>query len=84
MDDEKAWKAGTGQKIDKLYAWVATEADGGEGIVGVMTPIGMVPAIGADRARIESYRAQVKIVAAQMGTPVSLKLFGTGIVLDTI
>lgn len=28
----ESWKPGTGQTIDALYAWVATEPDGGEGV----------------------------------------------------
>jgi len=85
LDDTK-WKAGTGQKIEKLYAWVATEPDGGEGVCAMSIPSlgGMVPLVGADRARIESLRPHAAAVRTATGFPVRLKVFGSGVVLDEI
>lgn len=82
MTDE--WKAGTGQKVLRLYAWIADEGDG-EGIVGVDLPtLGFQPLIGADRARIESFRAYAESIAAQTGRPIFLKVFGSGTVIDQV
>lgn len=83
---DREWKAATGQKIEKLYAWVATEADGGEGVCGAPIPGlgGMVPLIGADRARIESFRPYAEALRRMTGFPVRLKVFGSGVVLDEI
>jgi hypothetical protein len=80
------WKPGTGQKIEKLYAWVAEEPDGGEGVCAMSVPGlgGMVPLIGADRARIESYRGHAHAVRVASGYPVRLKVFSEGVVIDEI
>lgn len=83
MGDQE-WKARTGQKIEKLYAWVAAEEDGGEGIIAVHSPVGPVPAIGADRERIEGYRPSAVAVSQMMGCPVRLKMFSTVAVIDEV
>lgn len=82
----ESWKPRAGQAINTLYAWVATEPDGGEGVIAGVLPgmPGMTPLIGADRARIESYR-EIAINAHQAtGYPVRLKMFGAGVVIDVI
>lgn len=75
----------TGQKIAKLYAWIAEEPDGGEGIIGWNVRGGGVePLIGADKARIESYREYAEAFKALLHMPVRLKVFGEGAVIDEI
>jgi hypothetical protein len=77
-----AWKPQTGQPIERLYAWVATEADGGEGVCAMSMPDGMMmPLVGADMARIESLRAHARSVAVASGCPVRLVEFSTRRVL---
>jgi hypothetical protein len=44
------------KRIDRLYAWVATEADGGQGIPAMRVDDMALPLIGADHDRIESLR----------------------------
>lgn len=45
------------QKIERLYAWIATHADGEEGVPATRAPDGAaLPLVGADRERIESFR----------------------------
>lgn len=70
---ERSWKANRGQKIERLYAFIATEPDGGEGVVGVnMTIAGremFVPLVGADLERIESYRSYAEAVQQASGIP---------------
>lgn len=75
-----------GQKIDALYAWVATAPDGAEGVVGGILPgmSGPTPFIGADRERIESYRDLAENLARATGYPVRLKMFSGGVVIDRI
>ena len=77
-----AWKAGTGQKIERLYAWVATETDGGEGVCSWLMPDGVhMPLVGADMARIESLAPQAALIARATGYPVRLVEFSTRRVL---
>jgi len=71
-----AWKARTGQRIETIYAWVATEPDGGEGIVASNFGGGtMYPLIGADTERIESMREEALRIAKLTGFPIKLVEF---------
>jgi hypothetical protein len=76
------WRHSTGQKIERLYAWVAEEADGGEGLCSM--PLGdiQMPMIGADRARIESMRDYAQRIASILGIPIRLVEFSTRTVLE--
>jgi hypothetical protein len=76
-----AWKAGTGQKIERLYAWVATEPDGGEGVCSMLLGGVQMPLIGADMARVESLRDHAAFVARMSGYPVRLVEFSARKVL---
>ena len=69
--------ADAGKPIERLYAWIATEPDGGEGVCGAYLSgmPGFTPLIGADRARIESLRPHARLVAAKTGCPVRLVEF---------
>lgn len=79
------WKAGQGQRIEKLYAWVGEEPDGSEGVLGWNFPdIGWMPLVGADKARVESYRQFAEISQGIFGRPVRLKMFAGGQVIDEI
>lgn len=79
------WKANTGQKIERLYAWVATEPDGGEGVCSMLTADNMhIPLIGADRERIESLRSVAVLISHATGYKVQLKVFGSGVVIDEV
>jgi len=85
MDATLNWKPKSGQKITRVYAWVAEEPDGGEGILTMQSPSGrMIPLIGADRARVENYQDLAEDVAGHTGYPVRLKVFSAGTVIDTI
>lgn len=82
MTDE--WKPRTGQKIETLYAWVATEEDGGEGLMAARIGDVWLPMIGADRARIDVLRPTVEKIVAETGRPARLIQFLTMTTLDTI
>jgi hypothetical protein len=71
------WKPRTGQAIEALYAWVCTEPDGGEGVVGasILGLGGMVPLVGADMDRMKSYRPFAELVRKASGYPVRLVRF---------
>lgn len=45
------------KRIDEIWAWVCIDDDGNEGIPAILAPNGTwMPAIGADKDRIESLR----------------------------
>ena len=76
------WKPETGQKIERIYAWVATEPDGGEGIVSAQLGDTHFPLIGADKARIESLREYAQLAGKVTGFPVHLVLFSERTILE--
>jgi hypothetical protein len=73
-------------RIDAIYAWVCTEADGSEGIPACALPgsDGPLPLIGADQARIQSLRPWALAVAVEMGLPVKLVRFDRLTILETL
>ena len=76
-DAERKWRPGQGQAIEAMYAWVATEPDGGEGVCAMNIPAlgGMVPLIGADIDRIKSLRPYAEQTREITGYPVRLVRF---------
>ena len=71
----KNWKPGTGQTIDALYAWVATEPDGGEGVCSAQIGDIHFPLVGADIDRIKSLRSHAELIHRATGYPVHLVRF---------
>jgi hypothetical protein len=61
--------------IDALYAWVATEPDGGEGVCSMQLGAVHMPLIGADMDRVKSLRARAEFVRRVSGCPVRLVRF---------
>ncbi len=78
------WKPSTGQKIEKIYAWIAIEADGGEGIPAIQLGETWFPLIGANRERMESFRQAAENAARATGQPVQLKMFSTITIIDEV
>ena len=78
------WKPNTGQKIERLYAWIATEPDGGEGVCAALMPDGkmMMPLVGADMERMESLRHYAAEAVRFTGYPVRLVEFSNRIVIE--
>lgn len=66
-----------GDVIDQMYAWVVVDPeDGNEGVPEVPMLFGRShPALGADRARIESFRPIMQEIARELGQPVTLVRF---------
>lgn len=71
----QSWRPGQGQSIDALYAWVATEPDGGEGVCSAQIGDTHYPLVGADMARIKSYRQHAELIHRMTGHPVRLVRF---------
>lgn len=76
------------KRIAELWAWVAIEKDGSEGVLGAeMTIEGQrmfVPLVGADRARIESYRAYAEAIGAKSKKRIKLVRFGAATIREVI
>ncbi len=73
------------QKINKMYAWVSTDEDGGEGIIAHMSSVGeWMPLVGADRARIEAHREFVVGVQQMIKRPISLIEFSDRKVIEVL
>lgn len=72
--------------MEKLYAWIAQEPDGGEGVITSHLPgmVGMMPLVGGERALVESYRPHAAMFARVTGYPVRLKVFSAGVIVDEI
>lgn len=71
-------------KIERLYAWVVTHADGEDGIPAVASAHGPLPLVGSDKARIESFRSVAEALARTGPGPVRLVEFSAMVVLETI
>lgn len=74
-----------GFKIKTVHAFIATEADGTEGIIGMQTKNGWMPFVAADEERIESLRplaieiakaAGVQIVVAKFSVRENVEVLG--------
>jgi hypothetical protein len=50
------------QSIDALYAWVATNPDGNEGVCSMQLGAVHMPLIGADMDRVKSLRGAIRPV----------------------
>lgn len=72
-----SYRPGTGQSIDAIYAWVATDPDGGEGICSFQLGDTHMPLVGADMDRIKSLRRFAESVRRISGYPVRLVRFGS-------
>lgn len=72
-------------EIESMYAWVAEESPGNEGIVGAVLPgRGMVALIGGDRKTIESFRPFAEAIGRAAKKNVRLVRFATRFEIDLI
>lgn len=44
------------QLIERIFAWVCPDGEGGEGVAGASIGMTMMPLVGADQERMESLR----------------------------
>ena len=61
--------------IDALYAWVATEPSGDEGVCGAQIGDTHYPLVGADIDRVKSLRGHAELLREATGYPVRLVRF---------
>ncbi len=61
--------------ITELFAFIATEAPGEEGITAMQNGGMFMPLIGADAARVDSLRERAQVVANTSGMVVTLARF---------
>jgi hypothetical protein len=61
--------------IDQMYAFVVTDDDHTEGVVGFYSESGWLPMVGADMAMVEKLRPIAEKIAAELGKPVRLLKF---------
>ncbi len=71
-------------KIERLYAWIATDATGEDGIPAMRSGDVAMPLIGSDKDRIESLRPYAEAIALREGYPIRLVEFTTMVVLETL
>jgi hypothetical protein len=79
-----AYKPNTGQSIDRIYAWIAVEPDGGEGILSAQIGEVHMPLVGADKERIESLREYAKMIHLKTLYPIKLVVFETKTILEEL
>jgi hypothetical protein len=61
--------------IDALYAWIATEPDGGEGVCSARIGDTHLPLVGANIDRVKSLRGYAELVRHATGYPIRLARF---------
>lgn len=72
------------KKLTELWAWVATEPDGGEGILAssAVQDGFLMPLVGGDEARMRSLEPHARQIAIVAGVPVRLVRFSHGETVD--
>lgn len=74
-----------GARIDELFAYVSIDpADDIEGLVSAISPIGMIPLVGADAERMLSYRPAAEAAAQQTGQEIKLVRFTSRQEIETL
>lgn len=73
-----------GFKIQTLHAFIATEADGTEGVIGAHINGMMMPFVAADPVRVDALRDRARDIARASGRPVVLAKFEIRTDLETI
>lgn len=61
--------------IEKITAYILRDQDGTEGIVGTVTPMGLMPMIGADIARVTQLETIAQMVADTTGLTITVAEF---------
>jgi len=71
------WRYGRGLPITMLFAWLATEADGGQTVVSVNLDLtgGSVQLVGADVDQVRAMRPYAEAMRRATGCPVRLVRF---------
>ncbi len=74
-----------GARIDELFAYVTVDPeDDIEGVVSAVSPLGMVPLIGADPERMLSYKPLAKEMSEVTGQEIRLVRFTSRQEIETL
>jgi hypothetical protein len=71
-------------KIEEIWAYVAEEKPGDEGVCAASTPMGWMPLVGADKERIQSLKHVAQTVADSSGCSIRLVKFTVRTNVDVI
>jgi hypothetical protein len=73
------------KRVEQMYAYVVEDPeDNTEGIPAFIGPLGPVPMVGADAARIRSLKPRAQKMATALGRPITLVRFEIRTELETI
>jgi len=79
---------GDRKMITEIWAWICEETPGNEGIPATAVPdrhgMRIVPLVGGDRDRVESYRSEAIALRIALGVPVRLVRFTTREIVETL
>lgn len=67
--------AGIGFRVSEIWAFIARDDDGDEGVIAIPTGLGIMPAVAADQARLDSLRPYAQTAARVRGRDVRLVRF---------
>lgn len=70
--------------IAALWAFIAKDVNGDEGLVAMHTGTGWTPLVGADRKRIDALMPHAQHIADATGQPMRIVRFGSGEVIGHI
>lgn len=72
--------------IEKLYAWISEDDDGQQGVIAFTPAFNAMtlPLVGADMARIESFRPYIEKIAEESKKKILLMEFSSMKVLEVI
>jgi hypothetical protein len=72
-------------KIEKIYAWIAEEDDGQQGVIAFLAPTGMqFPLVGADKTLMESFKSYAEDIAKQHQKKIFFMEFSTKKILEIV
>jgi hypothetical protein len=73
-------------RIEQMYAFIATDTDNTEGIIGLTDPVtgAQTPMVGADMKRVDSLRPMAAAIAREFGVKVTLCRFEVRTELEEI
>lgn len=80
MPDE----AKDGHRINLMYAFIAIDEDGDEGVCAMYTPEGWVPMVGSDMERVDTLRKVAAGIARRSGKIVHLRRFSNMEIVNVI
>jgi hypothetical protein len=65
------------KRITEMFAFVCTDEDGDEGVIGYTDGINWFPMVGADMARVESLMPMAQTMVNTTKSPIRILRFGS-------